>query len=333
MNILVTLERGKTWDVHFPEESIEMLKELGNVMLNCTYEKFTQDYLISIIRDVDVCVTHWGCPKFTREVIENATRLKLITHAAGSVADTVTDYVYDMGIKVCSANNIMAKYVAEGTLAYIFAGLRLIPQHDRRVKDKVLWERMDEDTRNLIGAKLGLIGLGTVGRFLVEFLKPFDVNIKIYDPYIPKDSLKDYSNVQICSMDEVLSWGDVISIHASLTQETYNLINNDKLKLIKDNSLVVNTARGAIIDQSALTCELQRGRLNAVLDVFDEEPLPLDDPLRGLNNVILMPHMAGVGAREQMTYAMIGEIKRYIGNEPLKYEISYEKYILMTREE
>ena len=141
MNILVTLQKGETWDVHFPQETIIALNKLGNVRFNDTGRGFTQEGLKKELKDIDICVTHWGCPQFTKDVLENAGRLKLIAHAAGSVAYMVTDHVYNRGIKVCSANSVMAKYVAEGVLAYILSGLRLIPQHDALMKDKELWDR------------------------------------------------------------------------------------------------------------------------------------------------------------------------------------------------
>jgi phosphoglycerate dehydrogenase-like enzyme len=104
------------------------------------------------------------------------------------------------------------------------------------------------------------------------------------------------------------------------------------LALIKDNALLVNTARGAIIDERALAVELRKGRFRAVLDVYETEPLPLDSALRNLDNVILFPHVAGIPAREQMSYAMIAEIERFSKGEPLQYEIPYEKFKLMTKE-
>ena len=331
MNILVTLQKGETRDIHFPQGTIDALNKLGNVRFNDTGEDFTQEDMERNINDIDICITHWGCPKFTKEVLDRADKLKLIAHAAGSVAYMVTDHVYDKGIRVCSANSIMAKFVAEGVLAYILSGLRLIPQHDALMKSKKLWDRKVVESRSLFGAKLGLVGLGTVGMFLLELLKPFNVKIRLYDPYIDQSLLSGYQEVELCSMEDALSWGDVISVHASLTPETYHMINKEKLKLVKDNALFVNTARGAVIDQKHLVNELLSGRFNAVLDVFEEEPLPPDNPLRNSENVILIPHMGGVVAREQMTYAIIAEIERFIANKPLKYEIPFEKYKIMTR--
>lgn len=332
MKILFTLEKGMIRDVYFPNDALLAVKKLGEVVFNPGISPLTPQELIGHIKDIEVCLTHWGCPAFTDEVLNKANRLKLIVHAAGSVADLVTEQVYERGIKVCSANTIMAKFVAEGVLAYILAGLHWLPQQAHSLQYKKIWENRLLESRSLMGAKVAFIGLGTVGRYLIEFLKPFDVQIKIYDPYIPADSIREYSNVELAALNDVLAWGDVISIHASLTRESRGLLDMDKLKLIKDGTLLVNTARGPIIDETALVAELRTGRFQAILDVYDTEPLPIDSHLRNMDNVILLPHVAGLTAREEMSYAMIEEIERYANGEPLQHEIPYEKFLLMTKE-
>lgn len=332
MNILVTLQQGETRRIHFPGSVMRDLGKLGNIRINDLDRAFTPEELRENIKGIDFCITHWGCPKFTPEVLENADRLKLVAHAAGSVAYIITDGVYEKGIKVCSANDIMAKYVAEGVLAYILSALRTIPKHAGDMKNGVLWNRDTAGSRSLIGEKVGLIGLGTVGRYLLKLLWPFDVKIKLFDPYIQPATLWEYPNVELSSLEDVMSWGNIVSVHASLTPETYHMIDAGQLKQLKDGSLFVNTARGAVINEKVLVKELESGRISAVLDVFEEEPLPLDSRLRELENVMLMPHMAGAGAREQMTFAMLDEIGRFVNGEPLKYEIPFEKYRLMTRE-
>jgi D-3-phosphoglycerate dehydrogenase len=226
----------------------------------------------------------------------------------------------------------MARSVAEGVLAYILAGLRRIPQQYEDVRLRRNWEKRVQESRTLFGARVSLIGLGTIGKYLLDLLKPFDVRVRVYDPYLSEDALDAYSNVERASLEAALAWGDVISIHASLTSETRGMLNLERLKLIRDGALFVNTARGAIVDESALAQQLRLGRFDAILDVFVTEPLPDDSPLRGLENAILLPHVAGSPAREEMTYAMLAEIERWIRGEPLLYEISYERFSLMTKE-
>jgi phosphoglycerate dehydrogenase-like enzyme len=332
MKILFTTERGTVKDVYFPEAVLQELNAFEGVIYNPKDTPLTAQELAKNLQDVDACLTHWSCPAFTEEVLAGANRLKLIVHAAGSVADLVTEQVYRRGIKVCSANTIMAQSVAEGVLADILCGLRLLPQQAYELKYQGVWKKRLVESRSLLGAKVGLVGLGTIGRFLIRLLEPFQVQVKVYDPYISRDALRESRQVELASLKEVLEWGDVISVHASLTPETRGLLDEEKLRWIKDGALFVNTARGAIVDERALAAQLSTGRFQAVLDVYETEPLPADSPLRCFENVVLLPHVAGITAREEMSIAMIAEIRRFACGEPLQHEISFERFQFMTKE-
>lgn len=331
VNILIAA-RGRNRAVYFPQAVMDRIGKLGRVKVLDLDEHWTEADLIGSVGDVDICMTHWGCPQFTAAVLDAAPRLKLIAHCTGSVANLVSPAVYDRGIKVCSANNVMARYVAEGALAYMMEGLRLIALHDGWMKSGELWKQYAPGVRSLFGARVGLIGLGAVGMELLSLLKPFDVSVKLYDPYIPVSALAAHPNVSLCELKEALAWGDVISLHASLTQETRHMIGAKELRLVKDGTVLVNTARGAVVDEAALASELGTGRFSAVLDVYELEPLPPDSPLRGMQNVVLLPHMAGLPSRDRMTFAMIEEVGRFLEGQPLQHEIPYERYLLMTKE-
>lgn len=331
MNILLVVPEGDIRQSFFPEEAMELLRSLGNLKTNDTGAPFPPEELRRQLGGVDVCVTHWQTEKLDEDVLKGADRLRLIAHAAGSVADIASEAVYQRGIRVCSSNTIMARFVAEGVLAYIMAGLRDFPRFIQDMRAG-LWEREVERIGSLYGKKVGLIGLGTVGRFLIGLLQPFGVELRIYDPYHSAGEIASLGNAKVATLDEVLSWSDIVSVHASLTPETHHLLNREKLKEIRDGALLVNTARGAVVDEAALTEELKTGRFRAVLDVFEEEALAPDSELRNLPNVIVMPHVAGSSVREQMTFGIIDEIGRFMRGEPLQYEIPREKFLLMTKE-
>ncbi len=338
MNILLTMPRGPRSAVFFPDEAVAGLRKIGDVRVNETKEPLTSDSLAGIIGDVDVCVTHWGSPKFTDDVIAAAPRLKLIAHSAGSVAHLVTETVYARGIKVCSANPVMARYVAEAALGYMLAALRLIPQHASSMWRGLAWDRRDLETESLFGKRVGLVGLGTVGGFLLDLLRPFGVQVRLYDPYLSADSrganaLAAHPEVELRSIEDVLSWAQIISMHASLTPETNHMLNAERLSLIGDDAVIINTARGAIFDERALERLLAERHQRVVLDVFEQEPLPTVSPLRMMENVILMPHLAGSPAREEMAYAVVDEVRRFAEGRPLQLEISLEKFKLMTSTE
>lgn len=330
-NILIAVRVEQNMAVYFPRAAMEEIRKLGHVTVLDVAGRTEAD-LAAALPGTDVCMTHWGCPRFTAAVLDHAPELKLIAHCTGSVANIVSDAVYNRGIKVCSANDVMAKYVAEGALAYILCGLKLITKHDNWMKQGELWRQDESGIKSLFGARLGLVGLGAVGRHLLRLLEPFGVSVRLYDPYVSTSDLAAYPNVSLCSLEEALAWGDIVSIHASLTGETRHMVDASGLRLIRDGALLVNTGRGAIIDEAALVKELSLSRFTAVLDVYEQEPLPLESPLRQMENVVLMPHMAGYPVRERMTYAMIEEIRRYQSSAPLCHEIPYGRYRLMTRE-
>ena len=333
-DILVTLQEGRTRDIHFPGFIMKRLHELGSIRFNDTGAAFTPERLREEAANADIAITHWGCPCFSEDVIQNAPRLKLIAHAAGSVADLCSPAVFDKNVKVTSANDVMALHVAEGVLACILSSLRQIPRADSLMKNKVLWPREDAvRAETLMGKKVSLIGLGATGKCLLRLLEPFDVSAAVYDPYISKEQLaqENFRNARLASLEEALAFGDVVSVHASLTPETKGLLGAKEFAFIGDGGLFINTARGAVIDENALIAELQKGRLSAVLDVYDPEPPATDNPLRDLDNVILIPHMAGSTARAEMTAAILDEIERFLQGRPLLYEIKRDRFEKMTR--
>ena len=335
MKILITLEEvlkeGRPRKLYFTKDALNRLKKLGEVIINETGRPFAEEELINNLLGAEICISHWGCPKFTKNVLDNAPELKLIAHAAGSVADIVSDEVYKRGIKVISANEVMAEYVAEGTLTYMLASLRQIPTHAYQMKSGGGWERNIKEADTLYNKKIGFIGLGSVGRNLLKLLEPFNAKIKLYDPYVDLKKINKHNNVETDSLENVIKWADIISVHTSLTEETYHMIDKNLLRLIKNDALFINTARGAVVDEAALIVELKTKRFNAVLDVFEREPLPADSELRTLDNVILMPHMAASAAKAIMTHAIIDEIEEYIEGRPLKREIGFERFKLMTK--
>lgn len=329
MNLFITMEDGAWKERFLPKPAMDALRRIGDVRMNDYERAMTQEELGDRLRDVDVCFAlGWlSCPPFTEAVLAQANRLKLIVSPGASVAGFITDGVYERGIKVCSANDVMAEYVAEGTLAYMLTALRQIPRREREVR-AMNWN--NRECESLIGKTVGLVGLGAVGRHLIRMLQPFRVRIKLYDPYVDMNSLA-YAAVEPCSLHEVLSHSDLISIHASKTDETYRMINRDNLKWIKDGAVLINTARGSLIDEEALAESLRTGRMTAVLDVYETEPLPPDSPLRELDNVYLMPHVAGMVTLENYAWAMVKEIERFAAQEPLQYEIPYGQFKRMTK--
>ena len=182
MNILVALPEHLR-RTFIPAEVAQRIEETGNVTWNTKGQNYTEDELREKLRDMDVCMTGWGDPKFTARVLDNANRLKLVAHTAGTVANLVSDELYAKGIRIVSANKVFAESVAESVIGYLLAALRDIPTYTNRMKTGG-WKTEDYYNRGLLDQTVGLIGFGEIPRYLVSMLKPFHVKINAFDKYV-----------------------------------------------------------------------------------------------------------------------------------------------------
>ncbi|QLH82013.1 hydroxyacid dehydrogenase [Halosimplex pelagicum] len=333
MDILVTLpDRTRGIQTFFSDEQMNQLEGFGSVDWNETESNFEPNELAARLEGVDVCVTGWGSPRIDREILESIDdlQLELVTHIGGSVASVVSDYVYDSDIAVCSANDVMAKFVGEYLLAATLTRLRDFPRFDADMKAGK-WNRDNERVDTLFDKTVGFVGLGSIGEHFLEHLRSFDVDVLVYDPYITEDRLSDWTFAELADLDETLSRSNVVSIHASKTEETIHLMDEQRLGQLSDGCLFINAARGAIVDTEALIDELRTDRISAVLDVYEHKTLDADSELRDMDNVVLTPHMAGSAIRQPFTAAMIDEIERFSRDTALQHKIPHEQFELMTK--
>ncbi|QLG29939.1 hydroxyacid dehydrogenase (plasmid) [Halorarum halophilum] len=333
MDILVTLpDRQRGTQTFFSDELAGRLEGLGTVEWNNSESNLTPDELIDHLEGVDVCMTGWGSPCIDREILQSVEdcQLELVTHIGGSVAAVVTDYAYDTDVAVCSANDVMAKFVGEYLIAGALTALRSFPSfHADMMAGK--WDRDNERVDTLFDKTVGFVGLGTIGKNFLDHLQSFDVNVIIYDPYIAEEDLAEWEAAELAGLEDVLTRSDLVSIHVSKTEETVHLMDEQRLGLLPDGCLLINAARGAIVDTEALLDELRTGRISAVLDVYEHKKLEPDSELREIDNVVLTPHMAGSAIRHPLTAAMINEVERFARDDPLQHRIPYEQFELMTR--
>ena len=332
MNILITAPDNDFYARYFPKALVDRLRGFGRVERNPFSRAFTPEELRGRLGDVDILITHWGTPKIDETMLQNAPRLRLVAHAAGSVADLVSEALYDRAIPVLSANPVMAKYVAESVLGYMLAGTHRFLQTDAVLRAGG-WDKQESLQRSLYGADIGLIGLGTVGRKLLDLLSPFGCRVSVYDPYLPADALDKWDFAALCGFEAAMR-NPIVSVHASKTPETVHMIDAAALSLLPRGALLINSARASVIDTAALITALKEGRLYAVLDVYEAEGAgKLDEALlRQTGNTLLQPHAAAVAAGAQMTAAIVADIGRFLrGEEPL-LAVSRAQFRLMTKE-
>ena len=335
IRIAIVMPAGRIRDTFITPEGAARFAALGALSWNPSDQQYDDTQLARACADADVCVTGWGCRTFTEAVIKNAENLKIIAHTGGSVATLITKQLYDKGIKVISGNKVYAESVAEGVVAYILAALRRLPGYTGEMAEAG-WSGGSDTIYNetLLDQTVGLVGFGTVSRYLVPLLKPFRCKLLAYDPYVPEQAFTEAGVERLDELEPLFTRSKIISLHMPINTSTFHMIDGKLLSLIPDGALFVNTARGACVDEAALAAELSKGRFSAILDVYEKEPLPMDSGLRGLENVILIPHMAGptVDRRAVVSLRLADDIERYYKGQPMQNEIGYEYAVTMTNE-
>ena len=331
MNILITMPKNDVFYSFFDDEIIEELKRIGNVKFNELGHRFNEEQLCNELKDIDVCITGWGDGPFTDKVLDNCNKLKIIAHSGGSVGALTRENVYEKNIKVISGNEIYAQSVAEGVLCYILASLRRLPYYIDQMKSDG-WSEKNWYNEGLIGKKVGLIGFGAVAKQLVKLLNPFDCKIYVYADHVSETEAKEYGIIKMSSED-IFSTCDVISIQLAQNDETYHYVSKPLLERLRPNALLVNTSRGSIVDEVALCQTIDKIGYKAILDVYEQEPLPMESCLRNNERIILIPHMAGptMDKRKYVTINLIKEIDNILNGKSSYLEITKEKMQHMTK--
>lgn len=269
------------------------------------------------VRDVDAIVVCHGAPTLDAAVMDRAPRLKLIGELEGDrfAARMDLDAAWARGIRTVDTTQGSSYPVAEWALALILIALRNAGAAFRRIisgKTPSGAEKRENMRGMLTGKRVGLIGCGHMGRRLISFLRPFNVDIWVYDPYLSRDIAEIVGFTQT-SLDNVFSQCDVIVCVAPLTPRTKGMIGKRELDLIRSGSVFVNVSRGAIVDSNALITRLKRGDITAGLEVFDPEPIPANSEIIHLPNVFLSPHFAGVTGDDYPPFfaLMVDELHRF----------------------
>ncbi|MFJ2261799.1 hydroxyacid dehydrogenase [Streptomyces sp. NPDC087844] len=253
----------------------------------------------SLLADVDLLVTGWGCPVLDEEVLRAAPRLRAVVHTAGSVRGHVTDACWERGIEVSSAAAANALPVAEYTLAMILlAGKQVL----ERARDFTASRRRDDwlrtpDTVGNYRSTVGVLSASLIGRRVVELLRPHDIEVLLHDPYV-SDADAAELDVKRVELAELFARCDTVSVHTPLLPTTRGLVGRALIDSMPAGAMLINTSRGAVVDQEALTDAVLAGRIRAVLDVTDPEVLPADHPLWTCENALITPHLAGSQGNE-----------------------------------
>ncbi|POH75415.1 hydroxyacid dehydrogenase [Arthrobacter glacialis] len=276
-----------------------------------------------LMNDVDVLLTSWGAPRLDANFLASAPNLKAVLLAAGSIKEIVTDDFWSREIPIVSAAAANAIPVAEFTLAQILLSLKRAPVLARETaRAGALAQR--PPLAGTYGSRVGLLSLGEIGLQVARFLQAFSVDVVAHDPYASTEQAT-AAGVELVTLQELFASSQVVSIHCPLLPATRGMVNRDLLESMQPDATLINTARGALINESDLIDVLAvRPDLTAMLDVTWPEPPAPGSPLYTLPNVFLTPHIAGsLGSECGRLGALVAdECERFVKNENLIHEVS-----------
>lgn len=278
---------------HGPHEAILPAAGFEVVYPQDSDALFDPDVLLAHLDGIDAVIA--GMEPFNAEVLA-ASRLRVIARVGVGYDAIDIPSATEHGVAVTITPGTNEVSVAEQALALIIGVFRGNPWRDHSVRDGS-WSR--RSLPRLGGKTLGLVGLGRIGRAMVPRAQGLGLRVIAADPFADKTFAAE-NDVRLCELDELWGEADVISLHVPATPETYDLVNADTIAQMKPTAVVVNTARGSLIDEDALADALANDRLfGAGLDVFKTEPLPSESPLNQLDNVLMSPHMGGLDEESQ----------------------------------
>ena len=317
--VLIFAPRDEPPELLKPLEDAGITLTRGNKDWQWIKRPENEDEMSAAARDsVGMMGTMVRCSPVSRRVMEGAQRLRIVAKYTVGVDDVDIDAATDLGILVCHAPTEANCYgVAETTLTFILAMLKKVQERDAAVREgrwrepvlatTYLGARISEGTPAIT---IGLVGLGRIALRVAQLLAPWRVRLIAYDPYAHPSAFQ-LANAERVDYATLLRESDVVSFHVVLTKETMWMMDEKELALCKKGATIINTARGKVIRESALARAIESGHIKgAALDVFEDEPLPMDSPLRQLGHkVLLSPHSASFNIGGELRPGMAWAVK------------------------
>lgn len=276
----------------------------------------TEEALLDELGDAVGLIVDAGVP-VTRHVIANAPSLEIVGRAGIGVDNVDLDAAAEHGVTVVHNPTYSIDEVATHALSLLLASFRRLPRYDRNTRDGE-WDWSEgEPIRRLQGTTVGFLGFGKIPRRLVTLMQGFGCELLAHDPYVHENIVRTH-NVEPVEYEELLSRVDALSVHVPHTEETERMVDADALATLSDDAIVVNTARGPVVDTDALAAALEANTIDFVgLDVTDPEPLPSDHPIFDRDDAIVTPHVAwySEASRKQLSEEIAADVGRVLAGE------------------
>ena len=329
MRKLLHLARAQPEPRLFPPAFRRALAEWGELEIVLDAGRWSEAETAERIRGCQILLTGWGSVAVPATVADDRGLLEYICHLTGEMSRIIPLDVICSGIPVTNWGDAPAFSVAEAALALLLACLKNLRPHIETKRNGEWRLGAMRTTGSLSGLRLGIYGFGVIGRSFYELCRPFEPRVLVYDPYV-----QDCEAERVGTLDELFERSDAVAIHAGLTEETRRSVTAAHLAKLPDDGILVNTARGGIVDQEALFAELASGRLRAALDVLDgDDRLPPDHPARGWPNLILTSHQAShsdwppdADRLAPLHHVCLENLRRFRAGEPLRFVMDETRY-------
>lgn len=309
IGVLIPAERLAS--VMSPEDR-QRLSGLGEVVWNDHAEHLSPPNAEAMLADCDVAIGSWGTVSPANIHLPQCPRLRLWVHAAGSVKHMFGEHLRGCSLVIASCAPAIAQCVAEMTIGQLIVGLKRVGDNAAGNRREVRYPKR-VNSMTLGDARIGVLGASQVGRRVIAHLVHFGCRPLVYDPYLTSGQASAMGATKVDDLTDLCRQAHAITLHTPLTPATRHLIGPAQLAVMRDDAVIVNTARGGCIDEPALTAELAKGRFLAMLDVSDPEPAAVDSPLRSLPNVVYTSHIAG-GANWRIGRQAVDDVEAFLAD-------------------
>ena len=309
----------------FSEKYYDRLRKLGEVKIYDKSDFSNVDYVIDFVKGATIIVTSWDSPQIDELILDACPNLKGVIHGAGSVKPILSDMFIKRKIRITNSAVAIGEGVAESALGFAISASKGFYALSDDTKRGLWQENIKQKVKDFYDITIGVISGGYVGSHMVKLLKNFHVDVLMYDPILTSKQISDMGAKKV-ELNELMSMSDVISIHAPGIPATENMINARNLSLMKDGAILINTARGMIINEKDLIEELKKGRIFACIDVTNPEPPSRDNELRTLPNVVLTPHIAGTATNglKRVALHVCEEAERLLSGQKMRAEVNLD---------
>jgi glyoxylate reductase len=303
-----------------PGDAVDRLREHCEVTVWPEYDPPPREQLIAAAQKADALFTTIT-DRIDGEFLDAAPSIRIVANLAVGYDNIDVPACTQRGVAVTNTPGVLTETTAELTFALLLAYNRRIVEGERIVREGSWpqWNPLFHLGADLFGATLGIVGLGAIGLAVAKRARAFEMNVLYYSRQAKPEAERELG-IERCELDELLRRSDYVSLNIALTPETRHIIGARELALMKPSAILVNTARGPVIDQAALVEALREKRIGgAALDVFVTEPIPMDDPLLGFDNVLVAPHIgsATINTRSRMAGLAVDNLLAFFAGRPL----------------